>query len=40
MKERYENQIIELMNEVKHLQSVKAVGTSPEFSAEVISLIF
>ncbi|KFM66347.1 FK506-binding protein 15, partial [Stegodyphus mimosarum] len=35
LKERYENQIVELMKEVKHLQSSKHSGNSPDFSAEI-----
>lgn len=34
LKETYENQIVELMNEIKHLKST-ASSTSPEFSVEV-----
>ncbi|XP_054709876.1 FK506-binding protein 15-like isoform X1 [Uloborus diversus] len=35
LKDRYENQIIELMTEVKQLQSVRSVTTSPDFAAEI-----
>lgn len=39
LKETYENQIVELMNEIKHLKST-ASSTSPEFAVEVNACFF